>query len=101
LILILFVQAYYPTGPRPQQPRGISHRGGQGTTGAPVVGMSGVGGGGGQPPAIYHPTLPGMFVPGHNLHTGPPHQPPVYQMNSQVPLQVSIFHFHFSFLLHI
>jgi len=90
------VQAYYQPGPRPQQPRGISHRGGQGTSGTPVVGMAGVGGGGGQPPAIYpHPASlqAGMFVPGHNLHAGPPHQPPVYPMNSQVPLQVPKFLF--------
>lgn len=40
-------QGYYQTGPRPQQPRGISHRDGQGASGTPVVGMAGVGGGGG------------------------------------------------------
>ncbi|XP_043800132.1 eukaryotic translation initiation factor 4 gamma 3-like isoform X6 [Apis laboriosa] len=83
-------QGYYQ-GPRPQQPRGISHRGGQGGTGAQVVGMSGVGGGGGQPTAIYHPGgLPvqtGAIYPVPNLHPGP-HQQSLYAMNNQMPLQV-------------
>nr|XP_012148386.1 PREDICTED: eukaryotic translation initiation factor 4 gamma 3-like isoform X3 [Megachile rotundata] len=82
-------QGYYP-GPRPQQPRGISHRGGQGGAGAQVVGMSGVGGGGGQPTAIFHPGgLPvqtGTMYPVPNLHPSP-HQQPVYAMNNQIPLQ--------------
>ncbi|XP_016915134.2 eukaryotic translation initiation factor 4 gamma 3 isoform X4 [Apis cerana] len=82
-------QGYYQ-GPRPQQPRGISHRGGQGGTGAQVVGMSGVGGGGGQPTAIYHPGgLPvqtGAIYPVPNLHPGP-HQQSLYAMNNQMPLQ--------------
>lgn len=90
------LQSYYPTAPRPQQPRGINHRGGgQGASGTPVVGMAGVGGGGGQPPAIYsHPTLPvqasaAMYISQsqvHGLHT--PHQQSVYQMNNQIPIQV-------------
>ncbi|XP_076376961.1 eukaryotic translation initiation factor 4 gamma isoform X2 [Megalopta genalis] len=84
-------QGYYPQGARPQQPRGISHRGGQGGTGAQVVGMSGVGGGGGQPTALYHPgALPvqtgTMFQVPPNLHPGP-HQQSVYPMNSQIPIQ--------------
>ncbi|EGI61462.1 hypothetical protein G5I_10236 [Acromyrmex echinatior] len=88
-------QGYYQTGPRPQQPRGLSHRGGQGASGTPVVGMAGVGGGGGQPPAIYpHPAgLPvqassAMYLSQsqvHGLHTGP-HQQSVYPMNSQIPI---------------
>ncbi|CAL7944670.1 unnamed protein product [Xylocopa violacea] len=82
-------QGYYP-GPRAQQPRGISHRGGQGGTGAQVVGMSGVGGGGGQPTTIYHPgggmVQTGAMYQVPNLH--PPHQQSVYTMNSQIPLQV-------------
>ncbi|KAL6260894.1 hypothetical protein P5V15_008422 [Pogonomyrmex californicus] len=87
-------QGYYQTGPRPQQPRGISHRGGQGASGTPVVGMAGVGGGGGQPPAIYpHPaTLPvqasAMYIGQsqvHGLHTGP-HQQSVYPINNQIPI---------------
>ncbi|XP_012235318.2 eukaryotic translation initiation factor 4 gamma 3 isoform X2 [Linepithema humile] len=92
-------QSYYPTAQRPQQPRGINHRGGgQGGSGTPVVGMAGVGGGGGQPPAIYsHPaSLPvqasAMYISQsqvHGLHTGP-HQPQsVYQMNNQIPIQFS------------
>lgn len=85
-------QGYYQ-GPRPQQPRGISHRGGQGGTGAQVVGMSGVGGGGGQPTAIYHPGgLPvqtGAIYPVPNLHPGP-HQQSLYAMNNQMPLQVVV-----------
>ncbi|XP_015438876.1 PREDICTED: eukaryotic translation initiation factor 4 gamma 3-like isoform X3 [Dufourea novaeangliae] len=84
-------QGYYQQGARPQQPRGISHRGGQGGTGAQVVGMSGVGGGGGQPTAIFHPGgLPvqtGTMYQVPNLHPGP-HQQSVYPMNSQIPLQV-------------
>ncbi|XP_076181960.1 eukaryotic translation initiation factor 4 gamma isoform X3 [Ptiloglossa arizonensis] len=84
-------QGYYQQGPRPQQPRGINHRGGQGGTGAQVVGMSGVGGGGGQPTALYHPGgLPvqtGTMYQVPNLHPGP-HQQSVYPMNSQIPLQV-------------
>ncbi|XP_017890862.1 eukaryotic translation initiation factor 4 gamma 3-like isoform X3 [Ceratina calcarata] len=80
-------QGYYP-GPRPQQPRGISHRGGQGGTGAQVVGMSGVGGGGGQPTAIYHPgggmVQTGTMYQVPSLHHGP-HQQSVYSMNSQIP----------------
>ncbi|XP_076621218.1 eukaryotic translation initiation factor 4 gamma isoform X1 [Colletes latitarsis] len=84
-------QGYYQQGPRPQQPRGITHRGGQGGTGAQVVGMSGVGGGGGQPTAIYHPGgLPvqtGAMYQIPNLHSGP-HQQSVYSMNSQIPIQV-------------
>ncbi|XP_018310544.1 eukaryotic translation initiation factor 4 gamma isoform X4 [Mycetomoellerius zeteki] len=86
---------HYQTGPRPQQPRGLSHRGGQGASGTPVVGMAGVGGGGGQPPAIYpHPAgLPvqassAMYLSQsqvHGLHTGP-HQQSVYPMNSQIPI---------------
>ncbi|XP_078052636.1 eukaryotic translation initiation factor 4 gamma isoform X2 [Augochlora pura] len=84
-------QGYYPQGARPQQPRGISHRGGQGGTGAQVVGMSGVGGGGGQPTTLYHPSgLPvqtgTMFQVPPNLHPGA-HQQSVYPMNSQIPLQ--------------
>ncbi|XP_012058151.1 PREDICTED: treacle protein [Atta cephalotes] len=88
-------QGYYQTGPRPQQPRGLSHRGGQGASGTPVVGMAGVGGGGGQPPTIYpHPAgLPvqassAMYLSQsqvHGLHTGP-HQQSVYPMNSQIPI---------------
>lgn len=87
-------QGYYQTGPRPQQPRGISHRGGQGASGTPVVGMAGVGGGGGQPPAIYpHPaSLPvqasAMYIGQsqvHGLHTGP-HQQSVYPINNQIPI---------------
>ncbi|XP_018344628.1 PREDICTED: eukaryotic translation initiation factor 4 gamma 3 isoform X1 [Trachymyrmex septentrionalis] len=88
-------QSYYQTGPRPQQPRGLSHRGGQGASGTPVVGMAGVGGGGGQPPAIYpHPAgLPvqassAMYLSQsqvHSLHTGP-HQQSVYPINSQIPI---------------
>ncbi|XP_071572693.1 eukaryotic translation initiation factor 4 gamma isoform X3 [Temnothorax nylanderi] len=87
-------QGYYQTGPRPQQPRGISHRGGQGASGTPVVGMAGVGGGGGQPPAIYpHPaSLPvqasAMYIGQsqvHGLHTGP-HQQSVYPINNQLPI---------------
>ncbi|XP_076249202.1 eukaryotic translation initiation factor 4 gamma [Calliopsis andreniformis] len=81
-------QGYYQ-GPRPQQSRGM--RGGQGGTGAQVVGMSGVGGGGGQPTALYHPGgLPvqtGAMYQVPNLHPGP-HQQSVYTMNSQIPLQV-------------
>nr|XP_031840128.1 eukaryotic translation initiation factor 4 gamma 3-like [Nomia melanderi] len=84
-------QGYYQQGARPQQPRGISHRGGQGGTGAQVVGMSGVGGGGGQPTAIFHPSgLPvqtGAMYQVQNIHPGP-HQQSVYPMNSQIPLQV-------------
>ncbi|XP_076646708.1 eukaryotic translation initiation factor 4 gamma isoform X1 [Halictus rubicundus] len=84
-------QGYYPQGARPQQPRGISHRGGQGGSGAQVVGMSGVGGGGGQPTTLYHPGgLPvqtgAMFQVPPNIHPGP-HQQSVYPMNSQIPLQ--------------
>ncbi|CAK9810287.1 Eukaryotic translation initiation factor 4 gamma 3 [Anthophora quadrimaculata] len=83
-------QGFYQ-GPRPQQPRGISHRGGQGGTGAQVVGMSGVGGGGGQPTTLYHPGgLPvqtGAMYQVPNLHPGP-HQQSLYTMNSQMPLQV-------------
>ncbi|XP_076664476.1 eukaryotic translation initiation factor 4 gamma isoform X6 [Andrena cerasifolii] len=83
-------QGFYQPGPRPQQPRGISHRGGQGGTGAQVVGMSGIGGGGGQP-TLYHPGgLPvqtGAMYQVPNLHPGP-HQQSVYPMNSQIPLQV-------------
>ncbi|XP_018394240.1 PREDICTED: eukaryotic translation initiation factor 4 gamma 3 isoform X2 [Cyphomyrmex costatus] len=86
-------QGYYQTGPRPQQPRGLSHRGGQGASGTPVVGMAGVGGGGGQPPALYPHSLPvqassAMYLSQsqvHSLHTGP-HQQSVYQMNSQIPI---------------
>lgn len=84
-------QGYYQ-GPRPQQPRGISHRGGQGASGTPVVGMAGVGGGGGQPPAIYPhaaglPTGAMYISQGqvHGLHTGP-HQQSVYPINNQIPL---------------
>ncbi|XP_054004810.1 eukaryotic translation initiation factor 4 gamma 3-like isoform X2 [Hylaeus anthracinus] len=83
-------QGYYQQGPRPQQPRGLSHRGGQGGTGAQVVGMSGVAGGGGQPTAIYHPGgLPvqtGTMYPVPNIHSGL-HQQSVYPMSSQIPLQ--------------
>lgn len=102
IILINLVQGYYQTGPRPQQPRGLSHRGGQGASGTPVVGMAGVGGGGGQPPTIYpHPAgLPvqassAMYLSQsqvHGLHTGP-HQQSVYPMNSQIPIhQVHTLH---------
>ncbi|KAL6431458.1 hypothetical protein ACFW04_007220 [Cataglyphis niger] len=84
-------QGYYQTGPRPQQPRGINHRGGQSASGTPVVGMTGVGGGGGQPPALYpHHGLPvqagAMYISQsqvHGLHTGP-HQQSVYPMNNQI-----------------
>ncbi|XP_014477093.1 PREDICTED: eukaryotic translation initiation factor 4 gamma 3-like isoform X2 [Dinoponera quadriceps] len=84
-------QGYYP--PRPQQPRGLNHRGGQGASGTPVVGMASVGGGGGQPTAIYpHPAsltvqAGTMYVQGQvpGLHT--PHQQSVYPMNNQLPLQ--------------
>jgi len=87
------MQSYYQT-PRPQQPRGINHRGGgQGASGTPVVGMAGVGGGGGQPPTIYpHPSLPvqasAMYLSQgqvHGLHPAS-HQQNVYQMNNQIPL---------------
>ncbi|XP_039302709.1 eukaryotic translation initiation factor 4 gamma 3 [Solenopsis invicta] len=87
-------QGYYQTGPRPQQPRGIGHRGGQGTSGTPVVGMSGVGGGGGQPPALYPHPAAGLPVQSamylgqsqvHGLHTGP-HQQSVYPINNQIPI---------------
>jgi len=88
------VQGYYQAGPRPQQPRGISHRGGQGASGTPVVGMAGVGGGGGQPPTIYpHPAglsvqTSAMYIGQsqvHGLHTGP-HQQSVYPINNQMPI---------------
>ncbi|KAK9303146.1 hypothetical protein QLX08_005097 [Tetragonisca angustula] len=81
-------QGYYQ-GPRPQQPRGISHRGGQGGSSAQVVGMSGVGGGGGQPTAIYHPG--GLPVQTGAIYQVPhqiPHQQSLYAMNNQMPLQV-------------
>ncbi|XP_019698474.2 eukaryotic translation initiation factor 4 gamma 1 isoform X4 [Harpegnathos saltator] len=85
-------QGYYP-GPRPQQQRGLNHRGGQGASGTPVVGMASVGGGGGQPTAIYpHPAsltvqAGAMYVQSQvpGLHT--PHQQSVYPMNNQLPLQ--------------
>ncbi|KAK9303150.1 hypothetical protein QLX08_005097 [Tetragonisca angustula] len=80
-------QGYYQ-GPRPQQPRGISHRGGQGGSSAQVVGMSGVGGGGGQPTAIYHPG--GLPVQTGAIYQVPhqiPHQQSLYAMNNQMPLQ--------------
>ncbi|XP_011251008.1 eukaryotic translation initiation factor 4 gamma 3 isoform X6 [Camponotus floridanus] len=98
-------QGYYQTGPRPQQPRGINHRGGQSTSGTPVVGMTGVGGGGGQPPALYpHHGLPvqaasaAMYISQsqvHGIHTGP-HQQSVYPMNNQIPLHQSFLRFQFS-----
>jgi len=87
------VQGYYQAGPRPQQPRGISHRGGQGASGTPVVGMAGVGGGGGQPPTIYpHPAglsvqTSAMYIGQsqvHGIHT--PHQQSVYPINNQMPI---------------
>lgn len=62
--------------------------------------MTGVGGGGGQPPALYpHHGLPvqtagAMYISQggvHGLHTGP-HQQSVYPMNNQIPIhQVLIF----------
>lgn len=55
--------------------------------------MSGVGGGGGQPTAIYHPGgLPvqtGAMYQVPNLHPSP-HQQSVFAMNSQIPLQVVV-----------
>lgn len=87
-------QGYYP-GPRAQQPRSLNHRGGQGASGTQVVGMASVGGGGGQPAALYpHPSLTvqasAMYVQSQvpGLHT--PHQQSVYPMNNQLPLQVLI-----------
>lgn len=83
-------QGYYQ-GPRPQQPRGISHRGGQGGTSAQVVGMSGVGGSGGQPTAIYHTS--GLPVQTGAIYQVPhqiPHQQSLYTMNNQIPLQVVV-----------
>ncbi|KAL0133320.1 hypothetical protein PUN28_000815 [Cardiocondyla obscurior] len=87
-------QAYYPAGPRPQQTRGISHRGGQGASGTPVVGMAGVGGGGGQPPTLYpHHSLPvqsamylGQGQGIHGIPTGPHQQSAVYPLNNQIPI---------------
>lgn len=88
------MQGYYP-GPRPQQPRGISHRGGQGASSTTVVGMAGVGGGGGQPSALYpHPAsltvqAGAMYVQSQvaGIHT-PHQQSAVYPMSNQLPLQV-------------
>lgn len=87
-------QNYYPAGPRPQQPRNLSHRGAQPTNQNQVVGMPGVGASGGQPTAIYpHPSIPmppSMFVQSQvsGIHTNP-HQQNVYSMNNQMPMQYS------------
>ncbi|XP_015180094.1 PREDICTED: eukaryotic translation initiation factor 4 gamma 1 isoform X3 [Polistes dominula] len=80
---------YYSAAPRPQQPRNLNHRGGQGGTNNQVVGMAGVAGGAGQPPVMYTAGLtsqPGaVFVPSHvaGIPTGP-HQQSVYHMNNQL-----------------
>ncbi|XP_011502551.1 PREDICTED: uncharacterized protein LOC105365950 [Ceratosolen solmsi marchali] len=88
-------QNYYPTGPRTQQPRSLTHRGAQPGNQNQVVGMPGVGGAGGQPTAIYpHPSITmqpsTMYVQGQvsGLHTNP-HQQNIYSMNNQMPMQYS------------
>lgn len=65
--------------------------------------MTGVGGGGGQPPALYpHHGLPvqaagaAMYISQsqvHGIHTGP-HQQSVYPMNNQIPIHqvLNIYH---------
>ncbi|XP_012530181.1 eukaryotic translation initiation factor 4 gamma 3 isoform X2 [Monomorium pharaonis] len=85
-------QGYYQTGPRPQQSRGIGHRGGQGTSGTPVVGMSGGGQLNTPQTALYPHGLPvqtgAMYIGQsqvHGLHTGP-HQQSVYPINNQIPI---------------
>lgn len=53
--------------------------------------MSGVGGGGGQPTAIYHPG--GLPVQTGAIYQVPhqiPHQQSLYAMNNQMPLQVVV-----------
>ncbi|XP_012257845.2 eukaryotic translation initiation factor 4 gamma 3-like isoform X1 [Athalia rosae] len=87
-------QVYYPTGARQQAPRGLSHRAGQGSGGAQVVGMQAVGAGGGQPTAMYqHPAglPPALYMPGqvplHASHVGP-HQQSVYMNNQMQSVQV-------------
>ncbi|KAI4491072.1 hypothetical protein M0802_010489 [Mischocyttarus mexicanus] len=77
---------YYPA-PRPQQPRNLNHRGGQGGSNNQVVGMAGVAGGGGQP-VMYTASLTGqpgtVFVPSHHVTGIPtgPHQQSVYHVNN-------------------
>ena len=76
------MQGYYSAGPRPQQPRGMNHRGGQGGGNAQVINMAGVAGTGAQQIQYPHHNIPGMFVQGQV--SGLQHQQATYQLPVQV-----------------
>lgn len=96
-------QGYFPPGPRPQPPRGLGHRSGQGG-GTQVVGLQGVGGGGGQATAMFaHQGIPvpqgaAMYVQNQvqSIHPGS-HQPPMYA-HTLMPLVSTILHY---YVLHV
>ncbi|XP_051166301.1 eukaryotic translation initiation factor 4 gamma 3-like isoform X2 [Leptopilina boulardi] len=70
-------QAYYSAGPRPQQPRGMNHRGGQGGGSTQVISMGGAPSAGAQQMQYSHHNFPGMFVQSQLSNLQHQHQQPV------------------------